>query len=93
MREAYAERLRVLMETAESGALLGLVTIPPIQAGIQTAAMLPTRMREVEVARAAGNEGMGIIPLSTFQIDRNDINGLMLGFANTPPAAIRAAAK
>ncbi|MEO7997861.1 MAG: PLP-dependent aminotransferase family protein [Gemmatimonadaceae bacterium] len=93
MREAYAERLQALMDEANTGPLAGLVTIAPIQAGIQTAAILPSRIPDVKASAAAAHEGMEIIPISTFQISRQDINGLMLGFANTTPASIRSASK
>lgn len=93
MREAYAERLSVLMEMVEDGPLSGLVQIAPIQAGIQTAAILPSHISDIRVTSEAVAEGMEIIPLSRFQIARRDINGLMLGFANTSPSAIRAASK
>lgn len=93
MREAYAERLQSLMWAAQVGPLAGLVNIAPIQAGIQTAAILPSHLSDVAVSAAASIEGMEIIPISTFQISRKDINGLLLGFANTTPAAIRAGAK
>jgi len=33
------------------------------------------------------------MPLSIFQISRKDINGLLLGFANSTPATIRHAVK
>lgn len=93
MREAYAERLGTLMEAAEHGPLAGLVSITPIQAGIQTAALLPSHISDLVASRAAAEESMEIIPLSVFQINRRDINGLLLGFANTTPTAIRSASK
>ncbi|MEO7362614.1 MAG: PLP-dependent aminotransferase family protein, partial [Gemmatimonadaceae bacterium] len=93
MREAYAQRLSVLMDAAENGPLAGLVKIAPIQAGIQTAAMLPLSVNDIVASNAAADEAMEIIPLSVFQINRRDINGLLLGFANMTPSAIRAASK
>lgn len=93
MREAYAERLQTLMETVDNGPLAGLVSVARIQAGIQAAAILPPHISDVRASSAASEQGIEVIPLSTFQIARSDINGLLLGFANTTPAAIRTAAK
>ncbi|MES2505238.1 MAG: PLP-dependent aminotransferase family protein [Verrucomicrobiota bacterium] len=92
MREAYAERLAALLETAESGPLAGLLDIAYIQAGMQAAAFLPATLPDMKVMTAAAAQGVEVLPLSVFQIGRTDINGLLLGFANATPAAIRKAA-
>ncbi len=93
MREAYAERLAALLEVAETGPLAGLVDIAHIQAGMQAAAFLPPGQPDLAVMRTAAAHGVEVLPLSVFQIERTDINGLLLGFANSTPAAIRQAAK
>lgn len=92
MREAYAERLNTLLEAATSGPLAGWVDIQPIQAGMQTAAMLPARLPDLAAVTAAAAHGVEVMPMSVFQLRRTDINGLLLGFANATPQAIRKAA-
>lgn len=92
MREAYAERLGILLEAAEKGPLAGLLDITPVQAGMQIAARLPPHVSDRAVAVAAGAHGLEILPLSVFQIQRTDINGLLLGFANTTKAVLPQAA-
>jgi GntR family transcriptional regulator/MocR family aminotransferase len=93
MREAYAERLATLLECAQTGPLADLVEIRPIQAGMQTAAFLPRHISDLAATKAAAAHGIEVHPLSIFQIQRQDINGLLLGFANATPASIRKAAQ
>ncbi len=93
MREAYAERLAALLDTATNGPLAGLLAIKPIQAGMQTAALLPARRPDLAATTAAAAHGIEVCPLSIFQLERTDINGLLLGFANASPGAIRKAAE
>ncbi len=93
MREAYAERLAALLETATKGPLAGLLDIKPIQAGMQTAALLPRKCSDLAATTAAAAHGIEVCPMSIFQIERKDINGLLLGFANASPMAIRKAAE
>lgn len=93
MREAYAERLAVLLEAAETGPLAGLLDIAYIQAGMQTAALLPADKPDISATASAVAHGIEVMPLSIFQISRKDINGLLLGFANSTPATIRHAVK
>lgn len=93
MREAYAERLQTLMDAVDNGPLAGLVHVDRIQAGIQAAALLPRHISDMRASAAASEQGIEVIPLSTFQINRTDINGLLLGFASTTSAAIRLASR
>jgi GntR family transcriptional regulator/MocR family aminotransferase len=93
MREAYAERLALLLESAETGPLAGLMEITPVQAGMQIAARLPFHISDCAVKVAAGVQGLEVLPLSVFQIQRSDINGLLLGFANTTKTLLPQAAR
>jgi len=92
MRQAYGERLGALLEAAK-GPLAGLLNIVPIQAGMQTVGYLDTSLPDCEIEAAAEKEGITVMALSAFQIRRRDINGLVLGFASAPPAAIREGAE
>lgn len=92
MREAYAERLEVLLEALAPLASHGL-HLEKIHAGMQIAAQLPRRLRDRDIAALAQAAGIHAIPLSVFQIERRDINGLLLGFAGIEPDAIRQGAE
>ncbi|MDB6174000.1 MAG: transcriptional regulator, GntR family with aminotransferase domain [Chthoniobacteraceae bacterium] len=92
MREAYAERLAALHGAAD-GPLAGLLEIVRIQAGLQTAARLPANIPDREATIAAAALGIHVDSISNFQISRRDINGLILGFASSPPEQIREGAK
>ncbi len=92
MREAYAERLSVLLEAA-AGPLAGLIDVSRIQAGMQAAAFLSASCPDIAAAKAAAAQQVEVQPLSVFQLRRTDINGLLLGFANCTPAVIRQGAR
>jgi len=92
MREAYAERLEVLLEALAPLGSAGL-HVKKIHAGMQIAAQLPRRLRDRNVASRAREAGLYAMPLSVFQIERKDINGLLLGFAGIAPEAIRRGAE
>jgi GntR family transcriptional regulator/MocR family aminotransferase len=78
---------------AGEGPLAGLLDILHVQAGMQTAALLPAASPDRAVALAAGQAGIDVLPLSVFQIRRTDINGLLLGFASASPTQIHDAAE
>ena len=89
MREAYAERLEAL--TDEVARRFGPeFKLQRIQAGIQTPAFLPAKIPDREAARQAAAAGVEAMPLSLFQMQRTDINGLLLGFAGMTPETLRA---
>jgi DNA-binding transcriptional MocR family regulator len=60
---------------------------------MQTAALLPPSRPDLAATAAAAAHGIEVCPMSIFQIERTDINGLLLGFANASPKAIRKAAE
>jgi GntR family transcriptional regulator / MocR family aminotransferase len=88
MREAYAERLSVLLK-AVSTELPNVLKIEPIRAGLQTAAILSSEWRDEDLTLIAAQAGVEVLPLSKLQIRRKDINGLLLGFASASPASLR----
>jgi GntR family transcriptional regulator/MocR family aminotransferase len=92
MREAYSERLDALVNAAKPLASLGF-QLHKIQAGMQTAALLPRSLPDLEVTELVKEVEISALPLSIFQIKRDDINGLLLGFAGVTPSEIRRGAK
>ena len=61
MREVYAERHSVLIETARKE-LDGLLEVCPIEAGLQTVGWLPAGVDGVEVAERAAARGVEVKP-------------------------------
>jgi GntR family transcriptional regulator/MocR family aminotransferase len=88
MRQVYAERRGVLLESA-SAKLGGALELIGIEAGLQTAATLPRGVDEMAVAEAAGARGLDVMPLGRYAIEPLTIGGLLLGFAAVGPKAIR----
>jgi GntR family transcriptional regulator/MocR family aminotransferase len=89
MRELYRTRLAALRE-ASTVHLTGLLEIPSIEAGLNTAARLVCGLsaRQAEAAAAAG--GVEAMALDRYALERRDVHGLLLGFAAFDPSQIRA---
>ena len=88
MREVYAERLSVLLESARQH-LAGLLSISGVEAGLQTAAWLAPGLNAESVAAAARKRNVEVIPLNWYSIRRNLTEGLQLGFAAVDAKEIR----
>jgi len=88
MREVYAERLQVLLESAREH-LAGALELSPIEAGLQTVGRLAPGIDAEAVARAAAARDVEVVPLSRFYRAAPPISGLQLGFAAVDPREIR----
>lgn len=92
MREIYAERLSVLLETARE-ALGGLLEIVGIEAGLQTAAWLADGIDGDAAAKAAAQRGVEVTSLHHFYRGSPPRHGLQLGFAAVDAREIRRGAR
>lgn len=88
MREAYAERLGVLLACARER-LTGLLEISDVEAGLQTVGWLARGISGTSAARAAATRSVEITPLSRYGRVRDGREGVHLGFAAVDPAEIR----
>jgi GntR family transcriptional regulator/MocR family aminotransferase len=88
MRQIYAERLAVLMESARER-LSGLLEISDVEAGLQTAAWLPAGTDAEAVTAAAAARGVEVTPLSRHSRRPLARPGLHLGFAAVDAREIR----
>lgn len=88
MREVYAERLGVLLDSVRSR-LDGALEISDIEAGLQTTARLGPDFDAIAVETAARARGIHISALSKFARLPLTSDGLQLGFAAVGPAEIR----
>jgi GntR family transcriptional regulator/MocR family aminotransferase len=88
MRELYAERLSVLMESSRQR-LAGLLKISNIDAGLQTVGWLRNGLAAESVAKAAAAREVEVTPLSRYCRGRMAREGLQLGFAAVDAAEIR----
>jgi len=88
MREIYAERLSVLLESARDH-LAGLLEISGVEAGLQTVGWLREGLSEQSAAQAAAERSVEVTPLRACSFGRAPRAGLQLGFAAVDPREIR----
>lgn len=88
MRQAYAERLEVLMESSDR-ALAGLLEVERAGAGMRTIGWLTHARSDRPAAESARARGLEVVPLSAFAEEIALRPGLVLGFAGIPAAEIR----
>jgi GntR family transcriptional regulator/MocR family aminotransferase len=80
MRQLYAERLSVLIESAHAR-LGGVLEIGDVEAGLRTVGWLRSGISAERVASAAAKRDVEVVPLSRYAYGRAPRNGLVLGFA------------
>jgi GntR family transcriptional regulator/MocR family aminotransferase len=88
MREVYAERLAVLLETAHER-LAGLLEISTVEAGLQTVGWLRGGIAGEAAVEAAAARGVEVTPLSRYYRGHPAREGLQLGFAAVDAQEIR----
>lgn len=88
MREVYAERLSVLLESAREH-LAGMMEISSVEAGLQTVGWLGAGMSDVAVAKAAAERGVEVGPLSRYCRGRAAREGVQMGFAAVDERELR----
>jgi GntR family transcriptional regulator/MocR family aminotransferase len=88
MRELYAERLAVLVESAQAR-LSGLLEIPAIEAGLRTVAWLQGGIEADRAAEAAAKYDVEVLPLNRYAYGRSRRDGLVLGFAAVDARELR----
>ena len=88
MREVYAERLSVLLESAREQ-LAGLLEISGVEAGLQTVGWLGGGIDGMTAAKAAAERGVEVVPLSRYTRGRVTREGVQLGFAAVDAREIR----
>jgi GntR family transcriptional regulator/MocR family aminotransferase len=88
MRELYAERLAVLLESSRSQ-LAGLLEIPSVEAGLQTVGWLAPGIRADRAAEEAAKHDVEVIPLSRYSSRRLSRQGVILGFAAVDTRELR----
>jgi GntR family transcriptional regulator/MocR family aminotransferase len=88
MREIYAERLQVLLESAKEK-LDHALDISGVEAGLQTVGWLRRGHRAERVADLAAQRNVEVVPLSRYASGRTRREGLILGFAAVDPTEIR----
>ena len=92
MRTAYRERLEALVEAAERFCG-GAMRLRPVRTGLHAVADLDG-VDAAEVAQEAAARGVEVTPLAAYYARRaRAANGLVLGFAAVPSAALAKAAE
>jgi GntR family transcriptional regulator/MocR family aminotransferase len=90
MRELYAERLQVLLESAKER-FSGLLEISSVEAGLQTIGWLKRGVRAQRIAELAVSRNVEVVPLEVYASGRSrrSSEGLVLGFAAVDPRELR----
>lgn len=88
MRELYAERLAVLLESAHKK-LSGVLEISTVEAGLQTVGWLQNGLSAERAAAAAAKYEVEVVPLSRYASGHVKKNGLVLGFAAVDARELR----
>lgn len=88
MRQVYAERLSVLMRGAEEE-LAGVLTIPRVDAGLQTVGWLARGFDALRVAAEAAKRSVEVTALQHFSHGNVARRGLQIGFAAVDSNEIR----
>jgi GntR family transcriptional regulator / MocR family aminotransferase len=88
MREVYAERLSILMESAQKK-LTGLLELSSVEAGLQTVGWLCPAIDSAAATRAAQARKVEVTPLSIYSRRAMRREGLQLGFAAVNGQEIR----
>jgi GntR family transcriptional regulator / MocR family aminotransferase len=88
MREIYAERLQVLLESAREK-LSGALEISNVEAGLQTVGWLGSGLSGEKIANQAAARDVEVVPLSHYASGRPRREGLILGFAAVDPKELR----
>lgn len=87
MRSIYRERLEAL-EAAATEFCAGALRLRPIHTGLHALADLDG-VDDERVCEEARDRGIEVAPLGMYFVGRSTANSLLLGFASTPPDALR----
>ena len=88
MRQIYAERLNVLLDSARQN-LAGLLEISGIEAGLQTVGWLQRGINAESAAAAAAERNVEVTPINIYSHGNVASTGLQLGFAAIDAKEIR----
>lgn len=88
MRQVYAERLGVLLDSARTH-LEGLLAISDVEAGLQTSGWLSQGIDAEDAMKVAATRGVDVWPLSRHARTSLERDGLQLGFAAVDERQIR----
>jgi GntR family transcriptional regulator/MocR family aminotransferase len=88
MRQVYAERMAVLVESAKRK-LDGFLEVDRATSGMRTIGWIRNGEGDMEVAERARSHGLEVVAVSQFAVYHKAPAGLVLGFAGCSPAELR----
>jgi GntR family transcriptional regulator/MocR family aminotransferase len=92
MRRLYSERFKALTHNAERH-WNGLISLSPIEAGVQVIGWLQQNLNAEVVSAAAAANGVDVVPISRYAHTAILPEGLQIGFAAVDEQAIERGAK
>jgi GntR family transcriptional regulator / MocR family aminotransferase len=87
MRKSYDRKRLALLEAIDKE-IGGLIELGPSDSGMHICAYLPDGIPDTQVAHAAEQRGIELLPLSEFYPGTERRNGLILGYTAIPLAHI-----
>jgi len=87
MRSAYSRRREVLLNELDKNAK-GLIEPIATESGLRIIAHLPTGICDQQAESILDKAGIGSFALSRYCQERQDLNGLLLGYSCTPESEI-----
>jgi GntR family transcriptional regulator / MocR family aminotransferase len=85
-RQSYAERRQCLLEALRP--VLGAADQPPrisgAEQGLHLCLRLPAHAKDQTIARSLARQGLTVRPLSSYCIERQDLQGLVIGYGYAP---------
>jgi GntR family transcriptional regulator/MocR family aminotransferase len=88
LRAAYAQRLKLIVETCQ--ALLPDAVVNEPNGGLHLTVNLPHQASANRVSEIAAEQGLAVVPLARFSLRKQPENALVLGFGALPDRLIEA---
>ncbi len=87
-RQSYAERRSSLLAALQPLLQAGVAHISGADQGLHLCLRLPSGVDDQALARAAGERGITVRPLSAYCLARDDLSGLVVGYGYANPKDI-----
>jgi GntR family transcriptional regulator/MocR family aminotransferase len=88
-RLTYAERRRALTATLQPALQAGLAQVSGTEQGLHLCLRLPPGANDKTLAQHLARQGLTVRPLSAYTLERQDLQGLVIGYGYAPLAAIQ----
>lgn len=88
-RLTYAERRRALVLALQPALTAGKATVSGTEQGLHLCLLLPDGSKDQTLAQQLARQGLTVRPLSAYTLERQNLQGLVIGYGYAPLAAIQ----